>query len=106
MGKIPNEKTIEKMEKVLNVASDYTRLLIMYCLLDQERCVYEIQNEVGVSQSLISHQLKVLKDAKLVARRKEGTKVYYSLDDEHVNQLLKIVYAHVTHGDKQHETNI
>lgn len=111
---IPNKDIIEKMEFVLDIASDATRLKIMFSLLDDslctcdcaccgecehrhcmiEKCVSEIMEEVEASQSLISHQLKVLKDADLVQTRKEGTKVFYSLKDGHVKALLKVVYEH------------
>ena len=95
--------TIKKMESLLQTASDTTRLKIMFSLLDDdiknevliEKCVGEIQADIDASQSLVSHQLKVLKDAELVATRKEGTKVYYSLKDEHVRKLLEVVLEHV-----------
>lgn len=96
MAKIPNDKTIDKMENVLNIASDFTRLKIMYALSDGEKNVSEIVLEVGASQSLVSHQLTILRKANLVATRKQGTKVFYSLSDEHVMQLLDVVYEHVT----------
>jgi len=117
---IPEKQIVEKMENLLNVASDETRLKIMFSLIDDskctcccehcdgcehkhcmiEKCVGEIVEEVGVSQSLISHQLKVLKDADLVSTKKEGTKVYYALKDAHIKSLLKIVYEHVTEEDE------
>lgn len=100
MPKMPNDNVLEKMEELLNIASDYTRLKIMYSLLNGEKCVSEIQKDADASQSLVSHQLKVLKDGNLVATRREGTKVFYSLDDEHVKELISVVYAHVTHKDK------
>ncbi len=108
--------TIKKMESLLETASDATRLKIMLALLDDDRCVCEgdcncgtclnmdcmiekcvndIANEIGASQSLVSHQLKVLKDADLVRTRKEKTKVYYSLSDKHVRLLLGVAYEHV-----------
>lgn len=108
--------TINKMESLLSTASDATRLKIMLVLLDDdecccgeecncgacevmscmiEKCVNDIVNETGASQSLVSHQLKVLKDADLVRTRKEGTKVYYSLKDKHVRLLLGVAYEHV-----------
>ncbi len=95
-----NEKVIKAMEQLLKVSADATRLKIMFTLLGNsgeavEKCVSEIQEEIGSSQSLVSHQLKVLKDEDLVATRKEGTKIYYSLKDEHVEQLLKVVLEHV-----------
>lgn len=105
MGKenMPKSKIISDMENMLKIAADSTRLKIMFSLLDDdiekeiihERCVGDIQTIVGASQSLVSHQLKVLKDADLVNTRKEGTKVYYSLKDEHVRKLLEVVLEHV-----------
>ena len=109
--------TIGKMQSLLETASDTTRLKIMLALLDDdlcchgseghhcddckclscmiEKCVNDIANEIGASQSLVSHQLKVLKDADLVRTRKEKTKVYYSLKDKHVRLLLGVAYEHV-----------
>ena len=94
--KMPEEQVLEEMENMLNIASDYTRLKIMYSLLNGEKCVSDIVGEVDASQSLVSHQLRVLKDAKLVGTKKEGTKVIYYLDDYHVRDLLNLVYDHVT----------
>ena len=109
--------TIQKMQSLLETASDTTRLKIMLALLDDdlcchgheghhcddckclscmiEKCVNDIANEIDASQSLVSHQLKVLKDADLVRTRKEKTKVYYSLKDKHVRLLLGVAYEHV-----------
>ena len=109
--------TIQRMQSLLETASDTTRLKIMLALLDDdlcchgieghhcddckclscmiEKCVNDIANEIGASQSLVSHQLKVLKDADLVRTRKEKTKVYYSLKDKHVRLLLGVAYEHV-----------
>jgi DNA-binding transcriptional ArsR family regulator len=68
----------------------------MYAIMKEEKNVSEIVEEVGASQSLVSHQLSVLKNADLVSTRKDGTKVFYRLADEHVDMLLKIVYEHVS----------
>ena len=112
--------TIKKMESLLETASDSTRLKIMLALLDDdececeecncgvceslncmiEKCVNDIAMEVGASQSLVSHQLKVLKDADLVRTRKEKTKVYYSLKDRHIRLLLGVAYEHVMEGEE------
>ena len=94
MSEIPSEKILTKMEELLNVASDYTRLKILYAIMDEDKSVSTIVEEVGASQSLVSHQLKVRKKANLVSTHKEGTKVYYKLADEHVNSLLRIVQEH------------
>ena len=110
---------INKMSEFLKVASDPTRIKIMLTLLDDSRCtcgcngtcncaecltkqcmieksVSEIYQSIGCSQSLVSHQLRVLKNAKLVKTRKEGTKVFYSLDDGHVKSLLIVLIEHIS----------
>ena len=106
MSRIPNEELIDKMEAMLNVASDSTRLKILYSLFSKdnqyiEKSVSEIVEEVGASQSLVSHQLKVLKDAKLIDCRKEGLRVYYYLADEHVYQLVMVVEEHILEMEKE-----
>ena len=90
------------MENILNIASDSTRIKILYCLLDEnysdekvEKTVSEIVDLTGASQSLISHQLKVLKDARLINSRRQGKNVFYSLSDRHVKLLLEVVYEHI-----------
>ena len=95
MPQMPDDKTIDKMESLLNVASDFTRLKILYAISDAERSVNEIVDSVGASQSLVSHQLQVLRNAHLFSTRKKGTHVYYSLDDDHVTRLLTLVFEHV-----------
>jgi ArsR family transcriptional regulator len=92
---MPDEKTLDKMEGLLNIASDSTRLKILYALSQGEKNVSEIMKEVGASQSLASHQLSVLRKAKLVSTHKEGTKVFYKLADDHVIALLRVVHEHV-----------
>ena len=118
------ETTIKKMGSLLETAADKTRLKIMLTLLDDslchcghcedehncsscqtldcmiEKCVNDIANEIGASQSLVSHQLKVLKDAELVGTRKEKTKVYYSLKDKHVRMLLGVAFDHVMEDEE------
>lgn len=111
----PDENVISKMTDMLSIASDTTRLKIMLSLLDEsqcscgchnncgrcenrscmiEKCVSEIVEDTNASQSLISHQLKVLKDFDLVSTRREGKKIYYSLKDGHVKQLISVVLEH------------
>ena len=101
-----NDKIINKMQDTLKVAADATRLKILFCLLYElsskdncedliEKCVNDIALQVGCSQSLVSHQLKVLKDGGFVKSNKVGTKIYYSLKDEHVRQIMHVTYEHV-----------
>ena len=109
------KETINSISTLLATMSDKTRLKIMLSLLDDSRCscpcdncgscshlccmiskcVSEIVIEVNAEQSLVSHQLKVLKDAGIVESRKEGNKMYYSLKDGHIKQLLRIAEEHV-----------
>ncbi len=106
-----NEKIIIKMQDTLKVAADATRLKILFCLLDElssndssdhliEKCVNDIASQIGSSQSLVSHQLKVLKDSGFVKSNKVGTKIYYSLKDEHVRQIMHITYEHVLEDEE------
>ena len=99
---LPKDEIIDRMESILNVASDFTRLKILYALEEGEKSVSEIVEMIGASQSLVSHQLATLKKADLVRVRKEGTHAFYSLSDDHVEQLLTMVYEHVTEkeGDR------
>ena len=109
-----NEKIIIKMQDTLKIAADATRLKILFCLLDElnyrddgnspiiEKCVNDIALQIGSSQSLVSHQLKVLKDGGFVKSNKVGTKIFYSLKDEHVRQIMHITYEHVLE-DKENE---
>lgn len=90
-----NEENIGKMSELLKLASDPTRLKILFCLIEGEKAVCCIQEDTNKSQSLISHQLKKLKDANLVKSRNEGNNVYYSLNDYHVHTLLGVAFDHV-----------
>ncbi len=91
---IPNEEILDKMTKILKIAGDKTRLKILYSLLAGEKCVCEIQDDIGASQSLVSHQLKILRDNNLVKTNKHGNHVFYSLSDSHVVYLLSLVHEH------------
>ena len=100
-----DELTLAKMADMLSIASDETRLKILVCLLGEdfpnkkeqcERPVSEIVEITGASQSLVSHQLKILKDADLVQARRDGRQIFYSLSDHHVVDLVEVVLEHVT----------
>ena len=76
-------------------SGDSTRIKILYALHDNELCVQDIANAVQLSQSAVSHQLRVLKDCKLVRFRREGKTVYYALDDDHVRSILSMGMDHI-----------
>ena len=92
---VKNDRMFDQIENFLKVAGDNTRIRILYALLEKELCVCELQEEVGASQSLISHQLSVLRNGGFVKKRKQGKHCYYFLSDDHVSQLLHLVYDHV-----------
>jgi DNA-binding transcriptional ArsR family regulator len=79
---------------------DYNRLRMLSVLRETELCVCDLANLLDMTQSAISHQLRLLKQAKLVKYRKEGKVVYYSLDDEHVNEVFSVGLHHILHTKK------
>lgn len=89
------ESTFTKLAETFKVFGDPTRIKILYALFTKELCVCDIAEVLGMSQSSISHQLRVLKTARLVKYRKEGKVVYYSLDDEHVREIFNAGLEHV-----------
>lgn len=76
--------------------SDPTRIRILSLLCSGEQCVCEIAGELGMNQSAISHQLNLLRKSRLVSTRRDGKSVYYSLDDDHVKDILTCGRNHLT----------
>ena len=79
------------------VLGDETRIRILWALDVRELCVCDLAGVLGMTKSAVSHQLRVLKQARLVKYRKEGKMVYYSLDDEHVKKIFDQGLAHISH---------
>jgi DNA-binding transcriptional ArsR family regulator len=94
-GKMPPEETLYDLAELFKVFGDSTRIKILWALDESEMCVCDIANLLNMTQSAISHQLRVLKQAGLVKNRKEGKVVYYSLDDEHVQQIFDQGLTHI-----------
>lgn len=92
---LPQDDLIFEMAELFKVFGDSTRMKIICSLLEEELCVGDIAVLTNSTPSAISHQLRVLKQAKLVKYRKEGKIVYYSLDDEHVSQIYEKGREHV-----------
>ena len=90
-----SEDTIFDMAEFFKVFGDSTRMKIISALLKDELCVGEIAMITNSTQSAISHQLRVLKQSKLVKYKKVGKTVYYSLDDNHIYQIYKLVKEHI-----------
>lgn len=100
---LPGEQSIENLGNLFKVFGDPTRLRILYSLMERELCVYHIAQSLDMSQSAISHQLRVLRENHLVKSRREGKQVIYSLDDHHVLSIIQQGRDHIDHiqADKQ-----
>ncbi|MEK6264497.1 MAG: metalloregulator ArsR/SmtB family transcription factor [Clostridium sp.] len=92
---IPQEETLYDLAELFKVFGDSTRIKILCVLFESEMCVCDIAALLNMTQSAISHQLRVLKNARLVKYRKAGKVVYYSLDDEHVKQIFDQGLIHI-----------
>ncbi|MBU3128030.1 metalloregulator ArsR/SmtB family transcription factor [Clostridium tagluense] len=92
---IPQEETLYDLAELFKVFGDTTRIRILCVLFQTEMCVCDIAALLNMTQSAISHQLRVLKNARLVKHRREGKVVFYSLDDEHVKQIFDQGLIHI-----------
>lgn len=92
---LPPESTITAMTKMMKTFGDQTRAKILYALFESELRVLDIASILNMSQSSVSHQLRALKEAKLVKNRKVGKEVIYALADEHIIHIFRLVLAHV-----------
>ncbi|NLM12277.1 MAG: helix-turn-helix transcriptional regulator [Epulopiscium sp.] len=92
---MPPEESLYDLAELFKVFGDSTRIRILHALSASEMCVCDIAALLGMTQSAISHQLRVLKHARLVKYRKEGKVIYYSLADDHVNQIFAQGLEHV-----------
>jgi len=93
--KFPEEEMLYDLAELFKVFGDSTRIKILWALDESEMCVCDIAFLLNMTQSAISHQLRVLKQAHLVKYRKDGKIVFYSLDDEHVRQILDQGLVHI-----------
>ena len=95
---LDKEELLLRTSEFYKVLSDYSRFKIVYTLLDRELSVNEIMEEVGLSQTATSYQLKILRANHLVKYVRKGQKVLYRIDDEHVAQTIKIAMEHISHN--------
>ncbi|MBQ8435384.1 MAG: winged helix-turn-helix transcriptional regulator [Oscillospiraceae bacterium] len=92
---IPSDETLYDLAELFKVFGDSTRIKILYSLFSSELCVYDISQLLNVSQTAVSHQLRILKTNKLVKSRKEGKHVFYSLSDDHVYSIINQGIEHI-----------
>lgn len=96
---LPPGELICDLSDLFKVFGDTTRMRILYSLFESELCVCAIAELLGMTQSAISHQLKVLRENKLVASRREGKTIYYFLADDHVRTIIGQGFEHLTEHD-------
>jgi ArsR family transcriptional regulator, lead/cadmium/zinc/bismuth-responsive transcriptional repressor len=91
-------RTVETLAETFRVLGDPTRVRILDALSGGELCVCDIAAMVGISESAVSHQLRLLRGMRLVRPRRAGRQVYYAVDDQHIIELLRQGLTHVSHG--------
>ncbi|WP_054693468.1 ArsR/SmtB family transcription factor [Syntrophomonas palmitatica] len=92
---MPGYYTILALAEIFKTLGDPTRIKLLFALMNQELCVCDLAALIEMSESAVSHQLRVLRSQKLVKYRREGKNLFYSLDDEHVNNLFAQGLEHV-----------
>ncbi|AFK85277.1 MULTISPECIES: ArsR/SmtB family transcription factor [Thermoanaerobacterium] len=92
---MPEEEKLYDLAELFKIFGDTTRIKILCVLLKSEMCVCDIAATLGMNQSAVSHQLRILKQSKLVKHRKEGKVAYYSLADDHVTKIFDQGFSHI-----------
>jgi ArsR family transcriptional regulator, lead/cadmium/zinc/bismuth-responsive transcriptional repressor len=99
-----SSRTVEEIAETFRVLGDPTRVRILDALAGGELCVCDIATLVGISESAASHQLRLLRGMRLVRPRRAGRQVFYSVDDQHIVELLKLAVTHVQEPARTSET--
>jgi DNA-binding transcriptional ArsR family regulator len=92
---MPTDDELYYLAELFKIFGDQTRIKILYTLLDGEMCVQDIADSIGMSQSSVSHQLRVLKQSQLVKFRRDGRTIYYALADQHVCTIMNQGLEHI-----------
>lgn len=100
---LPTDELLCDLGDLYKIFGDTTRIKIMFSLFEEEMCVCAIAELLGMTQSAISHQLKILKDANLVANRREGKTIYYFLSDDHVRSIIAQGFEHIVEMNENHK---
>ena len=100
---LPTDELLSDLSDLFKLFGDTTRTKILFSLFESEMCVCAIAELLGMTQSAISHQLKVLKDANLVANRRDGKTIYYFLADEHVQTIIAKGFEHLIEEREEKE---
>lgn len=94
-GKMPQEEPIYEVSELFKVFGDSTRSRIICALHIEEMCVNDLAVLLNMTQSAVSHQLRILRQSRLVKSRKDGRVVYYSLNDDHIDKIFALAFAHI-----------
>ena len=94
-GRLPNEAYLDDLADLFKLFGDGTRLRILWALSESEMCVCDLCALLQMKQPAVSHQLKNLKQARIVKSRRDGKVIYYSLDDDHIRKLLNLGMEHI-----------
>lgn len=92
---MPDEELLYDLADLFKVFGDTTRIKILYALMTKDRCVADLAEEIGATQSAVSHQLRTLKQSRLVRAKRDGKNVIYSLSDDHVHTMLAQGMTHI-----------
>ncbi len=92
---LPSDEFLYDLAELFKVFGDSTRIKVLFALFESELCVGDIAQVLNLSQSAVSHQLRILKQFKLVKFRRQGKTIYYSLDDDHVRSIIAMGAEHV-----------
>lgn len=92
---LPDEDEMNDLAELFKIFGDVTRIRILFALFSAERSVNEIAEILDMTQSAVSHQLKILRQSKLVAARRDGKQIFYSLADEHVHTIIRVGREHI-----------
>ena len=93
---MPNEDTLFDAAELFKIFGDSTRIRILSALSQAEMCVCDICTVLNMTKSAVSHQLRILRQAKLVKNRRQGKEIFYSLDDDHVLSIINLALEHIT----------
>lgn len=94
---IPDDIVVSDLADFFKIFGDYTRVKLLFAIKDHELCVHDLSLILGMQQPAVSHQLKTLKQYKLVSVRREGKLSYYSLNDKHIFEILDTGLKHLSH---------
>ncbi|WP_177916958.1 helix-turn-helix transcriptional regulator [uncultured Eubacterium sp.] len=97
--KMPAETELYDLSELFKIFGDSTRIRILFVLFEAEVCVCDLANALNMTQSAISHQLRILKANKLVKSRRDGKSVFYSLSDDHVRNIIAMGLEHIEEND-------